>query len=101
MESVDTRDLKSLDHRSCQFDSGRGHQLETGKMIIDNPQTDKPYIQFICNPYEHSSSVNTRVTIDVMQKDLSRDEILQVFEDFIKACGYHLDPGESVCIERY
>lgn len=68
-------------------------------MTFDNPQIDKPYIQFICNPYEHSSSVNTRVTIDVMQKDLSRDEMLEVFECFMKAMGYHFDKNEAVCIE--
>ena len=65
-------------------------------MVFDNPQTDKPYIQLICNPYEHSSSVNTRVTIDVMQKDLSRDDMLELFEQFMKACGYHFDKDEAV-----
>ena len=67
-------------------------------MTFDNPQTDEPYIQLICNPYEHSSSINTRVTIDVMQKDLSRDDMLEVFEQFMKACGYHFDKNEAVCI---
>ena len=36
----------------------------------NNPQLDKPYIQLICHPYEHETSVNTRIMIDVMQKDL-------------------------------
>ena len=67
--------------------------------MFDNPQTDKPYIQLICNPYEHSSSVNTRVTIDVMQKDLSRDDMFEVFEQFMKACGYHFDKNEAIGIE--
>ena len=57
--------------------------------IYDNPALDKPYMQLVCNPYEHSSSVNTRVTIDVMQKDLSRDDMVEVLEGFMKAMGYH------------
>jgi len=70
-------------------------------MINNNPATEKPYMQLICNPYEHSSSVNTRVTIDVMQKDLSRDDMLQVLEDFMKAMGYSFSEKESLCIEAY
>jgi len=66
-----------------------------------SPATDKPYMQLICHPYEHSSSVNTRVTIDVMQKDLSRDDMLQVLEDFMKAMGYSFSEKESLCIEAY
>jgi hypothetical protein len=66
-----------------------------------NPATDKPYIQLICNPYEHSTSVNTRVTIDVMQKDLSRDDMLEVLEGFMKAVGYNFSNKESLCIEAY
>lgn len=61
-----------------------------------NKAEDKPYMQLICNPYEHESSVNTRVTIDVMQKDISRDEMLELFEQFMKACGYHFDKDEAV-----
>lgn len=67
--------------------------------IYDNPALDKPYMSLICYPYEHSSSVNTRVTIDVMQKDLSRDDMLQVFEDFMKAMGYSFGENESLCID--
>ena len=63
--------------------------------------TEKPYIQLICNPYEHSSSVNTRVTIDVMQKDLSRDDMVEIFETFMKAMGYSFSEKESLCIEAY
>ena len=48
---------------------------------------DKPYITLICNPYEYESSTNTRVTIDVMEKDLSRDDMIGVLEDFMKAIG--------------
>ena len=66
-----------------------------------HPASDKPYVQLICHPYEHSSSVNTRVTIDVMQKDLSRDDMLQVLEDFMKAMGYSFSEKESLCIEAY
>lgn len=70
-------------------------------MGYNNPQLDKPYIQLICNPYEHESSVNTRVTIDVMQKDLSRDDLCEVFESFMKAMGYTFSSKESLCIEAY
>ena len=70
-------------------------------MINNNTQLDKPYIQLICHPYEHSSSVNTRVTIDVMQKDLSRDDMVEIFETFMKAMGYSFSEKESLCIEAY
>lgn len=60
---------------------------------------DKPYIQLICHPYEHQTSVNTRVTIDVMQKDLSRDDMLQVLEDFMRAIGYRFSEKECLGIE--
>lgn len=66
---------------------------------IDNkPALDKPYITLICNPYEYETSVNTRVTIDVMEKDLSRDDIVEVLEGFIKAIGYHIDTNERLDI---
>lgn len=65
----------------------------------NNPQLDKPYIQLICHPYEHETSVNTRIMIDVMQKDLSRDDLCEVFEGFMKAMGYHISDKESLCIE--
>ena len=60
---------------------------------------DKPYITLICNPYEYESSTNTRVTIDVMEKDLSRDDMIGVLEDFMKAIGYHFDEGGHLGIE--
>jgi hypothetical protein len=61
---------------------------------------DKPYIQLIRHPYEHETSVNTRVTIDVMEKDLSRDDIVEVLEGFMKAMGYGFSDGESLCISE-
>jgi hypothetical protein len=70
-------------------------------MMENNPSLDKPYIQLICNPYEHSSSVNTRITIDVMQKDISRDEMVEVLQDFMKSMGYNFSEKESLCIEAY
>ena len=60
--------------------------------------TDKPYIQLICNPYEHETSVDTRITLDVMQKDFSRDDLCEVFECFMKSMGYHFRDNESVII---
>jgi hypothetical protein len=61
--------------------------------------TDKPYITLICNPYEDKSSTNTRITIDVMEKDLSRDDMVGVLENFMKAMGYHFAPGEHLGYE--
>ncbi len=63
------------------------------------PALDKPYITLICNPYEDASSTNTRIVIDVMEKDLSRDDMIGVLEDFMKAIGYHFDQGEHLGIE--
>ena len=60
-------------------------------MIQNKPALDKPYITLICNPYEYASSVNKRVTIDVMEKDLSRDDMLEVLEVFMKAIGYSME----------
>ena len=68
-------------------------------MDFTNIAEDKPYIQLICNPYEHPTSVNTRITIDVMQKDLSRDEMLQVFQDFLTVMGYRLSDKEYLTID--
>jgi hypothetical protein len=45
--------------------------------------------------------VNTRITIDVMQKDLSRDDIVEVLEGFMKAMGYSFSDKESLCIEAF
>lgn len=70
-------------------------------MYNNNPATEKPYIQLICHPYEHNSSVNTRVTIDVMQKDLDRNDMVEVLEGFMKAMGYSFSPKEALCIEAY
>lgn len=63
------------------------------------PALDKPYITLICNPYEDASSTNTRIVIDVMEKDLSRDDMIGVLEDFMKAIGYHFNQGEHLGIE--
>jgi hypothetical protein len=68
---------------------------------MNNPALEKPYITLTCNPYEHETSLNTRVTIDVMQKDLSRDDMLEVLEGFMKAIGYTFTDKESLCIEAY
>lgn len=59
-----------------------------------------PHYQFICHPYSCalSSSVNNKVTFDVMDRDLSRDELLEQFAYFMKACGYHISPDECISI---
>ena len=63
---------------------------------MNKPALDKPYISLICYPYEHESSVNTRITIDVMEKDLSKDDMVQVLEDFMKAIGYSFNADEHL-----
>ena len=63
------------------------------------PALTEPFITLTCNPYEHDTSVNTRLTIEVMEKDLSRDDMIQVFEDFMKAMGYQFEPHEVLGIE--
>lgn len=63
------------------------------------PATDKPYLSLVCHPYEHETSVNTKITIDVMEKDLSRDDLIQVFQNFMKAMGYHVGDNEYLTIE--
>lgn len=67
---------------------------------MNNPALEKPYITLTCNPYEHETSLNTRVTIDVMQKDLSRDNMVEIFETFMKAMGYHFSEKEFLTIEE-
>ena len=70
-------------------------------MLSDHkPALDKPYITLVCNPYECESSVNKRVTIEVMEKDLSRDDMVEVLEEFMKAIGYHFDQDEHLGYER-
>lgn len=70
-------------------------------MEYSHKALDKPYIQLICHPYEHETSVNTRITIDVMQKDLSRDDMLEVMQDFLKSMGYHFGDKEYLTIETH
>jgi len=67
-------------------------------MVETNPALEKPYLKLVCNPYEHHTSVNTRVTFEVMQKDLTRDEMVQVCEDFMKAIGYTFTSKECLDI---
>lgn len=59
---------------------------------------DKPYIEFICNPYECKlgSSVNTRIKIDIMEKDICSDDLLETFELFMKAIGYSLKDNQQL-----
>lgn len=58
------------------------------------------YIQLICNPYGHESSVNTRVTIDIMDRDISRDELIEVLDKFMRTIGYHFKDDEFLGIEK-
>ena len=58
------------------------------------------YIQLICNPYGDDSSVNTRVTIDIMDRDISRDELIEVLDKFVRAIGYHFKSDECLGIEK-
>lgn len=63
------------------------------------PALDRPHVILTCNPYEDESSVNARITIEVMEKDLSRDDMIQVCEEFMKAIGYHFNKGEHLGVE--
>ena len=58
------------------------------------------YIQLICNPYGDDSSVNTRVTIDIMDRDISRDELIEVLDKFVRAIGYQFKDNECLGIEK-
>jgi hypothetical protein len=58
------------------------------------------YIQLICNPYGDDSSVNTRVTIDIMDRDISRDELIEVLDKFVRAIGYQFKDDECLGIEK-
>jgi hypothetical protein len=73
--------------------------MEDGMTYKHKPALDKPYITLTCNPYEHDTSVNTRITIEVMEKDLSRDDMIEVLETFMKSMGYHFSEGEHLGIE--
>jgi len=42
----------------------------------------------------------TRLTIDVMEKDLSRDDMIEVLEKFMIAMGYHFSEGEHLGYEH-
>jgi hypothetical protein len=63
-------------------------------------ETDEPYIQLICNPYKtpYSDSVKTRITIDVMQQDLLRDDLIELFETFAKSIGFPFGANERIDI---
>jgi len=63
------------------------------------PAEEKPYIQLICHPYEDASSTNTRITIEVMEKDLSKDDMIEVLEKFMISIGYHFNESEHLGIE--
>jgi hypothetical protein len=67
---------------------------------MTHQELDRPYVQFICHPYECpiNSSVNTRVTYDIMQKDIRRDDMLEHFQYFMQAVGYHFDADEHIAI---
>ena len=66
---------------------------------MDKPATDKPYITLTCNPYEHDTSVNTRITIEVMEKDLSRDDMIQVCEIFLNPLYYEIESLMNLIIK--
>ncbi len=67
---------------------------------MTHQELDKAHIQFICHPYKCSfnSSVNNRVTYDIVQRDISRDELLEQFQYFMKGMGYHFDTDETIAI---
>jgi len=59
---------------------------------------DKPSYKFTCYPYECSmnSSPNVLIEHTITSKDVTRTDMLELFEGFLKACGYHFGPNEVI-----
>ena len=55
---------------------------------MNKPALISRILTLTCHPYEHDTSVNARLTIEVMEKDLSRDDMIHICENFMKAMGY-------------
>lgn len=59
---------------------------------------DKPSYKFTCYPYECSmnSSPNVLIEHTITSKDVTRTDMLVLFQHFLKACGYNFDPNEVI-----
>ena len=67
-------------------------------MIKENLVMDKPSYKFISYPYECTlnSSPNILIEHTITSKDVTRTEMLELFEGFLKACGYNFGPNEVI-----
>lgn len=59
---------------------------------------DKPSYKFTCYPYGCSmnSSPNVLIEHTITSKDVTRTDMLVLFQHFLKACGYSFDPNEVI-----
>ena len=59
---------------------------------------DKPSYKFISYPYECSmnSSPNVLIEHTITSKDVTRTDMLILFQQFLKSCGYNFDPNEVI-----
>ena len=67
-------------------------------MIKESLIMDKPSYKFISYPYECSmnSSPNILIEHTITSKDVTRTEMIEIFERFLKSCGYHFNPNEVI-----
>jgi|TARA_R110000824_G_scaffold16272_2_gene67639 hypothetical protein len=61
---------------------------------------DKPSFKFTCYPYDCpiGSSPNVLIEHTVLSKDLTRSDLLEQFEYFMKAASYYFENNEHIDI---
>jgi len=74
----------------------------------DDCNTNEQYVsyEFIAHPYMSVGlvrphwipSVNTTISHEIHTRDLSRDDLLELFQHFLMATGYHFAEGEGIGI---
>lgn len=58
--------------------------------MMSDKETDKtPHISLIC--YPHNPNTGVKTTVDIMDVDIGRDELVDIFESFMKSLGYYFD----------
>ena len=64
---------------------------------------DTPYIVFSCNPYEFidEDAVDSAVQFSIYDQDLSRSQLVEQFEKFLKAIGYPMSSTEELKVVDY
>ncbi len=58
-------------------------------MTSDKEIDKTPHIRLICYPHDLDTGVKT--TVDIMDIDIGRDELVDIFESFMKSLGYYFD----------